>query len=168
MKGKIEAYKRKLEMCMADYMEQCVSERYVCSVKDMAKCWKELDELEDVMHHVKADSLKPEDANCWNSKMRNVDGTMGGHWTVDQTTELAQSLGVEFTHISPWCWNVTCNMMYSDYCSVARAFGTDIPNWYGSMAKAFLFDPDGLPPKEKVAAFYNHVVKPSWEEESTT
>lgn len=50
------------------------------------------------------------------------------------------------------------NMMYSDYCEVARHYGVDIPEFYGSLAKAFLLDKDGPKPGKKLAEYYEHIV----------
>ena len=51
------------------------------------------------------------------------------------------------------------NMMYSDYCAVARKYGVDNADFYADMAKAFLFDPDGGAPAKKVEAYYRYIVE---------
>lgn len=45
------------------------------------------------------------DADSWNARMVNDDGTMGGHWSVAQTTTIAQNMGVSFDHITEYTWN---------------------------------------------------------------
>ena len=85
----------------------------------------------------------------WNAKMLNDDGTTGGHWTIAQTTAVAQSIGVKFDHISDYCWNVAMNMMYSDYCTVANKYNVGTPEFYACMAKAFLFDKDRKAPMQR-------------------
>ena len=39
------------------------------------------------------------------------------------------------------------NMMYSDYCMVARSYSADNQNFYADMAAAFLRDKDAVPGK---------------------
>ena len=51
----------------------------------------------------------------WNEQMENEDGSTGGHWNISQTNSVAESAGLRFDHITPEEWNVTMNMMYSDY-----------------------------------------------------
>ena len=50
------------------------------------------------------------------------------------------------------------NMIYSDYSAVAYKYGVDTADFYADMAKAFLFDPDGGEPEEKLAAYYHNIV----------
>ena len=72
------------------------------------------------------------------SKMVNEDGTTGGHWTVDQTTMVARSNGIEFKKFNEYDWNYVMNMIYSDY------YGS-VPNEtsvYVKMARKFIEDKD--------------------------
>ena len=71
-------------------------------------------------------------------EMINEDGTMGGHWTVEQTTMVARSNGIEFKDFNEYDWNYVMNMIYSDY------YGS-VPNEtsvYVKMARRFLEDKD--------------------------
>ena len=79
--------------------------------------------------------------------------------TMEQTTALAESMGLSWDQISPWCWWVTMNMMYSDYGSVAIHYGVSTAEFFAELAQAFLFDKDGPAPKEKLAAYYHGIVK---------
>ena len=54
--------------------------------------------------------------------------------------------------------NATMNMMYSDYYNTAMKFGVCTPEFFGELAKEFLFDMDGPAPKEKLAAYYRGIV----------
>ena len=70
--------------------------------------------------------------------MVNEDGTMGGHWTVEQTTMVARSNGIDFKDFNEYDWNYVMNMIYSDY------YGS-VPNEtsvYVKMARKFLEDKD--------------------------
>lgn len=87
------------------------------------------------------------------SKMVNEDGTKGPHWTVDQTTMVARSNGIEFKDFNEFDWNYVMNMVYSDYYGV-------IPNdtaSYVKMAKKFLEDKDSE--KGKALKYYLAVNK---------
>lgn len=159
MKNHVHTYKEKLEKSIGEYMEMPVNERNASAVKGMTECWEEINRLEALLA-APAAPLTMDDVEHWNAKMVNEDGSMGGHWTIEQTTAVAHANGVEFTHITPYCFNVAMNMMYSDYCAVAEKYGVGTPEFYCDMAKAFLFDKDGPSPKEKLAAYYHSIVHP--------
>ena len=92
-----------------------------------------------------------DDAEAWAAHMVNEDGTTGPHWPMEQTTALAESMGLSWDQISPWCWWVTMNMMYSDYCQAARDIGCNTVDFYAAMAKAFLEDADA--PSDKIERY---------------
>lgn len=152
----ITDYKARLEKGLAEFMELPVSERSAEAVKSMIECLNAVDHLEHCGYH--AEALTHEDVMHWYSKMQNDDGTTGGHWTVDQTNAVAAALGVKFEHISEWCWNAAMNMMFSDYYNTAMKFGVATPEFFGELAKEFLFDKDGPDPKEKLSAYYHSIV----------
>ena len=146
-------YKKRLADEIAEYTEEMLS-RKEKPLKAMVECYAAIDSMDT--HY---NMLTPDDINKWNAEMHNEDGTIGGHWTVDQTTSVAHSLGVKFEHISEMCWNVTMNMMYSDYFKVANKYGFSTADFYGEIAKAFLFDKDAESPREKLAAYYHSIVE---------
>ena len=82
------------------------------------------------------------DAKAWTARMKNTDGSTGPHWTMEQTTAVAESMGIQALVVPRWAWGVTMNMMYSDYCQVAKRQSVDTPGFYADMAKAFLEDAD--------------------------
>ena len=82
-------------------------------------------------------------------EMENEDGTMGGHWTLEQTTMVAKSNGIEFKNFNEYDWNYVMNMVYSDYYGVvpnetssyvklARKFLDDKDSTYGKALKYYL------------------------------
>lgn len=144
-------YRKKLEGAIHEYMNMPASERTANAICAMMGLCDRLDEKHRALTH--------EDIVAWNRKMLNEDGSVGGHWTVEQTTAVAISIGVEFTHISAMCWNVTMNMMYSDYFDVAQKYGVAVPEFFADMAKAFLFDKDAPSPREKLSAYYFNIAK---------
>ena len=100
-----------------------------------------------------------EDAEAWAAKMQNADGTVGPHWTMEQTTAVAESMGIQAPVVPRWAWGVTMNMMYSDYYPVAVEFGLNRPEFYAALAKAFLLDKDGPGPEQKLMAYYEHIAR---------
>lgn len=99
------------------------------------------------------------DAKEWTANMQNADGTTGPHWTMEQTTAVAESMGIQAPVVPRWAWGVAMNMMYSDYYPVAVEFGLNRPEFYAALAKAFLLDKDGPGPERKLMEYYEHIVR---------
>ena len=100
-----------------------------------------------------------DDAKAWTARMKNADGTTGPHWTMEQTTAVAESMGIQAPVVPRWAWGVTMNLMYSDYYAVAMEFGVNRPEFYAALAKAFLLDKDGPGPERKLMEYYEHIAK---------
>ena len=66
-------------------------------------------------------------------KMKNEDGTTGGHWDVSTTTQVANNNGIVFEKFNEYDWNYVMNMFYSDYY---RVIGNDT-SAYVKLSKAF-------------------------------
>ena len=98
------------------------------------------DKLEKIYKH---NSLTKEEAQEYVSKMKNKDGSYGGHWTYDQTTEYMLT-HEELRDLNRVCFYVAMNMMYSDYYKPTRTVAD-----YAMLAKDFLTDPDGKSDKVK-------------------
>ena len=79
--------------------------------------------------------------------------------TMEQTTAVAESMGIQAPVVPRWAWGVTMNMMYSDYYPVAVEFGLNRPEFYAALAKAFLLDKDGPGPERKLMEYYEHIAK---------
>ena len=87
------------------------------------------------------------------SHFENEDGSVGGHWNIEQTTTLAKQNGISFEHFNEYDWNYTMNMIYSDY------YGA-VPNEsasYIKLSKKFLCDKDA--PKGKAFLYYSAMKK---------
>lgn len=154
MTDKIYAYKAKL--CEA--LETCMAEP-VCS-RSVGSCTMLMDALckaDKITMESEASTFTEDDARRWTEHMENDDGSMGAHWTLEQTTAVANSIGV---HVDPWIWFAALNMEYSDNFEVAQKYGLDRPEYYADLAKAFLFDKDGGGPEAKIAGYYHGIVEP--------
>ena len=138
------------------YAESCHAQRGA-GIMAMVECLNILKSAEGTI--CTGREMTRDDAEAWAAHMVNEDGTTGPHWPMEQTTALAESMGLSWDKISPWCWWVTMNMMYSDYGSVAIHYGVSTAESFAELAQAFLFDKDGPGLKEKLAAYYHGTVK---------
>ena len=157
MTDKIKAYKAKL--CEA--LEACMAEPV--SSRSVGSCTMLMDALckaDKITMESEASTFTEDDARRWTEHMENDDGSMGAHWTLEQTTAVANSIGV---HVDPWIWFAALNMEYSDNFDVAQKYGLDRPEYYADLAKAFLFDKDGGGPEAKIAGSYHGIVEPRLE-----
>lgn len=90
----------------------------------------------------------------WCKEMENEDGTRGAHWSMEQTKQIMEQHKIK---CDPVEFYVAMNMMYSDYCGVAKAHGVSTADFYADMAKAFLDDKDAH--KDKLSRYYDSIVK---------
>ena len=141
-------YIEKLRERLHELMERPVTLGNVEEVRLYAKTIRALEKLEC------GETFTKEDALYWVEHMENSDGTTGAQWTMDETSEMAKSMGV---YLPACIWFAAVNMMRSDYCMVARKHGVDKPEFYADMAQAFLFDKDAGEPEEKISAYYHCV-----------
>ena len=93
--------------------------------------------------HTEYGKMSREDIERWCESLENNDGTRGKHFKKDQVEHAVKQSGIDvhrFGGMEVFC--MTMNMMYADYCTVAKKFGADTPVFYAEMAKAFLEDKD--------------------------
>lgn len=110
-------------------------------VEDYSK-YKELEF--DLYKRVYGEHLNEELAKKWVSEMKNKDGSTGGHWSVEQTTQYAGN------H-NKWDWFAIMNMMFSDFGS--SRFDTTT---YVELANDWIKDKDV--PEGKTLRYYLFVV----------
>ena len=151
-------YKDKLEQGILEYMRMPPSDRSASGVRGMLECWTMVDAAAKSIGGSHGDFDRA-DAEAWADHMVNEDGTTGPHWGGDQTTAIAESMGMTWEKVSRPCWWITMNMMYSDYSGVAEKYGVSIAEFYADMARAFLMDKDGPGAKKKLAAYYHGIVE---------
>lgn len=105
------------------------------------------------MHHEA--KMDEHTARKWAAMMENEDGTTGPHWSMEQVKKVIEQRGMPGDPVEIW---VAMNMMYSDYCKVAKKLGVNTMDFYAEMARAFLDDKDaGVP--DKLTAYYEYIVK---------
>lgn len=104
--------------------------------------------------HGTEDSLTKETASRWVKGMKNADGSSGPHWTLEQARQIMEQQKAQCDELE---FYVALNMMYSDYCKVAKKFNVDITEFYACLAKAFLEDKDAQP--DKLMKYYEYITK---------
>lgn len=107
-------------------------------------------------------SLSKADMHQWKQMMQNEDGTHGPHYDMQQIMSVAEKMDIDFDKDEfdekEFCMAI--NMMYSDYCKVAKKYVSPDKElmFFAELAKAFLCDEDGPGPSEKLALYYNCIV----------
>lgn len=98
--------------------------------------------------------LDEKTAHEWMENLHNEDGTMGPHWTQDQTTQVMKKKGFDLDPIEFWA---IMNAVYSDYSKVAKKYNVNNVDYYADLAKAWISDADAV--DNKVAAYYCYIAK---------
>ena len=155
----MKEYIEKLYTKLREAMEKPVTLGSAEEVGLYAETIRRLEKLDCRKDEPDAAEFDQETAMHWAEHMKNADGSTGPHWTMEQTTAVAESMGIQAPVVPRWAWGVTMNMMYSDYYPVAVEFGLNRPEFYAALAKAFLLDKDGPGPERKLMKYYEHVVK---------
>ncbi len=103
-------------------------------------------------------SLTLEKAEEWVSQMQNEDGSVGPHWDIEQVRQLRQKKKElqDFDEVDVFA---VLNMMYSDYCTVAKKLSVNNIDFYVLMTKAWLSDEDVAAGDKKTARYYEYIVK---------
>ena len=153
----MQKYKDKLHAALEEIAEGPVTMRTVEQATAVAGLLRTLEIFEGRREAER--EFDRETAMQWAAHMQNADGTTGPHWSMDQTTAVAEGMGIQLSEIPRWAWGVTLNMMYSDYYPVAVEFGLNRPEFYAALAKAFLLDKDGPGPERKLMEYYEHIAK---------
>ena len=100
------------------------------------------------------------DMESWKSMMKNEDGTRGEHFRSEQVKRACEQAGIDCEEFGEDVFCLAMNMMYSDYCKVAKKYGVDRPEYYADLAKAFLRDKDfDGKPEEKLYLYYKTIVE---------
>ena len=77
-------------------------------------------------------------------KMENEDGTRGPHWSIEETTTLANQYGISLgNRFNRYDWFVALNMVYSDYYKVIISMtNSNSTKHFVELAKAWINDKD--------------------------
>lgn len=107
-------------------------------------------EMEDADMDIKP--LSQFEAMQWVNNMKNADGSTGPHYTMEQAKQIMDQQGYSEDEVD---FFVAINMMYSDYCKVAKRNNCGTTEFYAAMAKAFLDDKDAQP--EKLSRYKKYI-----------
>lgn len=111
--------------------------------------------------HGEAPKLTKHDFKRWGSMMENFDGSHGYHYEMSHIDDVADKLRISFKDFSEKEFCAAVNMMYSDYGHVLKHYAKssdEVLMACAEMAKAFLEDPDGPEPSEKLALYFHCIV----------
>lgn len=105
------------------------------------------------------EKLTREKAEKWVRSMHSDDPKSHGEmWTYEDAKKLAEERGLPAEGQEMIDYYVALNMVYNDYCKVAKEHGVDTEDYYADLAHAWLYDRDGKPPAEKLMAYKKYVV----------
>lgn len=93
------------------------------------------------------------------SKMENEDGTIGAHWSIEETTQVAQQYNINLKgdKFNKYDWFVSLNMIYSDfYKVVVNMLGNSSVQYFVELTKAWINDKDV--PEGKTWNYFKYVV----------
>lgn len=82
----------------------------------------------------------------------------GEMWSYDDAKHLAKARGIPAEGQEMVDFYAVLNMVYTDFCKVAKDHGVDTEDFYADLACAWLYDRDALPAAEKLASYYTHVI----------
>ena len=104
--------------------------------------------------------LSKTDIHHWKQMMENEDGTRGPHYDMQQIVDIAEKHGIKFDEFDEKEFCIAVNMMYSDYCKVAKKYVAPDKElaFFADLAKAFLEDEDGPEASEKLALYFHCIV----------
>lgn len=143
------------DACVHNYEKHKQVASMINTICDLNKMLDSDDYGHDESHAITDDML-----DAWAMGMENSDGTTGAHWTLEQTTAVANQINFPFgNNVSPKDFWVALNMIYSDYGATLKAAGVTDAAVYGNLAKDFLLDKDAIAPKEKLCYYYKYIVK---------
>ena len=103
--------------------------------------------------------LERKDTEMWSQKlMQKIDEKDKEMFKKEKVLRKAEEMGVRFDQFGPEEFYVTVLMVYTDYCKTLGNANIDL---YIRLAKDWLMDDDaGVKNREKLSAYYHHIVKP--------
>ncbi len=105
--------------------------------------------------------LTKRDIKHWGSMIENTDGSHGCHYDMSDIDKIVDKLGIRFRDFGEMEFCMAVNMMYADYGHLFKRYASsseDVLVMCAEMAKAFLEDPDGPEPSEKLALYFHCIV----------
>lgn len=105
------------------------------------------------------EKITREKGEKWVRKMKGDDPESRGEiWSYEDAKTLAEERGLSTEGQEMVDFYVVLNMVYNDFCKVAKKHGVDTEDYYADLAHAWLYDKDGKPPTEKLMAYHKYVI----------
>lgn len=105
------------------------------------------------------EKLTREKAEKWVRSMHGDDPkTRGEMWSYEDAKKLAEERGLPTEGQEMIDFYVVLNLVFTDYCMVAKEHGVDTEDYYADLAEAWLYDRDAKPPTEKLMAYHKYVI----------
>lgn len=114
------------------------------------------DDRRDYGHQPQYGKLSHKDMEEWKKALMNADGSHGEKFQKHQIEQIVKQHGINVDSMGGIdVFALAVNVMYSDYCEIAKKFGVDRPEFYVMLAKAFLEDKDSTSKgEEKLWLYY--------------
>lgn len=105
------------------------------------------------------DEIDEREGKMWMKKLQNSDGTIGEHWSKEQTSKIFNEHKVREKSkgkVDEEQFYYVMNMLYSDYCKSLKENNANSIQMYVALAIAFLADEDAV--DNKLARYYHCIV----------
>lgn len=112
-----------------------------CLTNALIECEEDCDKSAyiDIYRKAYGDSITKDIAHNWVRSFRVTDNSGREHgekWTMEQTTDVGNRMGVDWNNITKCDWYVVMNMEYSKHFETAKAYGNETdPIWFAHIAK---------------------------------
>lgn len=105
--------------------------------------------------------MSRKDIEKWKHSLMNADGTHGEHFRKEQIEPVIKKADIDIERMGGMdVFCIAVNMMYADYCKVAKKYGVSHIEYYVDLAKAFLEDEDFHgKPEEKLWLYYKCIAE---------
>ena len=112
-------------------------------------------------HYTHRHGLTEAEAREWVHGMEAADKNCksGGKWSWEDAQRVAKERGIHPEGQMMIDFYAALNMVYSDYCKVAREHNVCNEEFFTDMAMAFLFDRDAIDPTDKICMYHKYLVK---------
>ncbi|WP_295764270.1 hypothetical protein [uncultured Oscillibacter sp.] len=118
----------------------------------MERISREIVEAKNACPHC---GLTKEMAQKWASFLRNADGSIGPHWSIDQIKRVMAQMNIGGAPHRFW---IAMNEVYSSIDPTLAKYGINSIEAYVDIVKAFWLNDKGAV-DDKLAAYYSAVVK---------
>lgn len=130
------------------------------SRRDSRRGRRDYEDSRDMRDYHQMPRMSKADYRVWKQLLENEDGTHGPHYDMQQIMSIAEKHNIRFEDFDEKEFCMAVNMMYSDYCKVAKKYVAPDKElaFFADLAKAFLEDEDGPEASEKLYLYFHCIV----------